>query len=244
MRTKTLLCMAALAAGVATSMAQNVYSLNIVGYANVPNPVGYSFQTAPFQVTTAVTNGANEILPSNATGQYDGDQVFMWTGHGWAPLYLDSTSPTGFSDSGGTPQPAPILSSGLGFLYVNNQAGSNNLTYVGQVRTGTNTVSIPSTGTREYSALGSPTPFAGGISTSLQFVNSGGALDGNAVLQLVTQAGQPRGFAPSFFDSGQVSGFSDSGGNPVPEPQIPVGGGFLFDNQVGPAVTWKQIFNP
>src|SRR5438270_9330702 len=69
MRTKTLLCMAALAAGVATSMAQNVYSLNIVGYANVPNPVGYTFKTAPFQVTTAVTNGANEILPAN-TGQY------------------------------------------------------------------------------------------------------------------------------------------------------------------------------
>jgi len=243
MRTKTLLCMAALAAGVATSMAQNVYSLNIVGYANVPNPIGYTFQTAPFQVTTAVTNGANEILPAN-TGQYDGDQLFMWTGHGWAPFYLDSSQPSGFSDSGGAPLPAPIIASGVGFLYVNNQSGSNNLTYVGQVRTGTNVVSIPSTGTREYSALGSPTPFAGGVRTALQFANPGGSLDGNAILQLVTQAGQPRGFNPSYFDSSQPSGFSDSGGAQVPEPQIPVGGGFLFDNQVGPAVNWTQIFNP
>jgi hypothetical protein len=243
MRTKTLLCMAALAAGVATSMAQNVYSLNIVGYANVPNPIGYTFQTAPFQVTTAVTNGANEILPAN-TGQYDGDQVYKWTGHSWAPTYLDSTQPTGFSDSGGSMIPAPILNMGEGYLYVNNQAGSNNLTYVGQVRTGTNVVSIPSTGTREYSALGSPTPFAGGVSTALQFTNPGGALDGNAILQLVTQGGNPHGFNPSFFDSTQPSGFSDAGGAQVPEPLIPVGGGFLFDNQVGPAVTWTQIFNP
>jgi hypothetical protein len=36
MRTKTLLVAAALAAGLATSMAQNVYSLNVVGYYNVP----------------------------------------------------------------------------------------------------------------------------------------------------------------------------------------------------------------
>ena len=37
MRTKALLCAAALAAGTAASMAQsNVYSLNIVGYVNVP----------------------------------------------------------------------------------------------------------------------------------------------------------------------------------------------------------------
>src|SRR3954470_8755678 len=39
MRTKALLCAAALAAGAATSMAQsNVYSLNVVGYYNVPVP--------------------------------------------------------------------------------------------------------------------------------------------------------------------------------------------------------------
>jgi hypothetical protein len=235
--------MAALAAGVATSMAQNVYSLNIVGYANVPNPLGYTFQTAPFQVTTAVTNGANEILPAN-TGQYDGDQLLSWTGHGWATVFLDSTQPTGFSDSGANQAPAPILTSGLGYLYVNNQAGSNNLTYVGQVRTGTNLVNMPSTGTREYSALGSPTPFAGGISTALQFTNPGGALDGNGIMLLVTAGGNPKGFSESYFDSSSGTGFSDSGANSVAEPQIPVGGGFLFDNIAGPAVTWTQIFNP
>jgi hypothetical protein len=38
MRTKTLLVAAVLAAGLATSMAQNVYSLNVVGYYNVTIP--------------------------------------------------------------------------------------------------------------------------------------------------------------------------------------------------------------
>jgi hypothetical protein len=141
MRTKVLLSLAVLAAGAATSMAQNVYSLNIVGYANVPAASGYAFQTAPFRVTTAVSNGANEILPAN-TGQFDGDAILKWTGSGWAGANLDSVSPTGFSDSGGNPVGAPILSAGVGYLYYNGQGISNNITYVGEVRSGTNTLRL------------------------------------------------------------------------------------------------------
>lgn len=243
MRTKVLLSMAALAAGALTAMAQsNVYSLNIVGYANVPNPSGYSFQTAPFRVPTAVTNGANEILPAN-TGQYDGDQLIIWTGHGWASFYLDSTQPTGFSDSGGTGVPAPILSSGQGYAYYNASGVSNNLTYVGEVRTGTNTITIPAS--PEISTLGSPIPLSGGVSTALQLSNPGGALDGDAVeLMVVNAQGFVRGFSPAYFDSTQTTGFADSGGSPVPEPQIAVGQGFAFDNALAAPVTWTQILNP
>ena len=122
MRTKVLLGLAALAAGAITSMAQsNVYSLNIVGYANVPARSGYNFHTTPFRVTTAQTNGANEILPQN-TGQYDGDAILKWTGHGWASANLDSASPTGFSDSGGTPIPEPSIAVGQGFFFDNVNA--------------------------------------------------------------------------------------------------------------------------
>ena len=243
MRTKTLICMVALAVSAAISMAQSVYSLNIVGYANVPNPIGYTFQTAPFQVTTAVTNGANEILPVN-DGSRDGDQLLIWKGHGWAANGLDNMSPTGFSDSGGNPIPVPILNAGMGYLYYNAQSISNKLTYIGQIRTGTNVVTIPSTVTREYSALGSPIPFVGGIITKGQFSNVGGALDGNAIMRLVTAGGIAKGYDPSYFDSSKSTGFSDSGGNQIPEPQLVPGQGFLFDNQVGPVVTWKQVFNP
>ncbi len=62
MRTlKALLCLSALAAGIATTVAQsNVYSLNIVGYVNVPVPSGYSLLANPLKA--GVTNGANEIM--------------------------------------------------------------------------------------------------------------------------------------------------------------------------------------
>src|ERR1043165_8066346 len=47
MRTKTLVCAAILAAGLASSMAQsNVYSLNVVGYYNVVIPGGTKVMVA------------------------------------------------------------------------------------------------------------------------------------------------------------------------------------------------------
>jgi len=189
MRTKTLLCAAALAAGVATSMAQsNVYSLNIVGYANVPNPGGYTFQTAPF--SNGATNGANEILPAN-TGQYDGDALLLWQGTGYATYPLDSTSPTGFSDPNtAAPIPAPILTGGLGYLYQNGVGVSNTLTYVGTVRTGTNVVHIP---TQPFNALGSPIPFAGDVQTNLNLVNTAGRFDGDDLQILVRAPGSSLG---------------------------------------------------
>src|ERR1700730_12330845 len=54
MRTKTLVCAAALmAAGVATSMAQsNVYSLNVVGYINITFPANKYTLTANQLVQT------------------------------------------------------------------------------------------------------------------------------------------------------------------------------------------------
>jgi len=152
--------MAALAAGVATSMAQNVYSLNIVGYANVPNPVGYSFQSAPF--ANGVTNGANEVLPPNVFdaglgyGPYDTDQLLIWNGHSWDVKVLDSTKATGFANLANAQIPAPILSGGMGYLYNNQNTLSTNV-YVGQVRTGTNHIVFPATPT--FSAAGSPVPY-------------------------------------------------------------------------------------
>jgi hypothetical protein len=236
MKAREMVCVVAAVASISGSS----FGANVVGYANVQTPIGFTFQSSPFN--TGVSNGANEVIVN--TGTRDGDQLCIWKGHGWEASYLDSTQPTGFSDSGGGMVPAPILSSGQGYLYVNNQGGSNTITYVGNVRIGTNIILIPSTGDREYSALGSPLPFRGGITSILGFTNYAGALDGNAIMKLKTTAsGVPKGFEPAYFDSTQPStGFSDSGGNPVPEPQIDLGEGFLFDNMVGPAVTWTQVF--
>jgi hypothetical protein len=242
MRTKLLLGVAALAVSAVSSMAQaNVYSLNIVGYANVPNPIGYTFQTTPFRANPT-NNAANLVLPAN-TGQYDGDQILIWQGLSWQINTLDSASPSGFSDFGGNPVPAPLLNSGVGYLYANNQGVSNNITYVGEVRTGTNVTSI--TAPPEFRAVGSPAPLAGGVSTVLQLTNPGGVNDGDAVQTMVrTAGGAVKGFSPANFDSAAGTGFSDAGGNPIPEPQIAVGQGFFYDNVNAHTVTWTQILNP
>jgi hypothetical protein len=222
-------------------VAQNVYSLNIVGYANVANPVQYSFMTTPFKVTTAVSNGANEIIINS--GDKEGDQLLIWNGASWNTYVFNSTQPTGFENINGAAVGAPILDSGLGFLYNNQQGASNNITFVGEVRTGTNNITLRSS---PIQAVGSPIPFAGGISTSLQMTNTAGAFDGSEIQTLVRNepAGSVSGFAVSVFSSGQATGFENRNGTAIAEPQIKVGQGFFFNNQSGGSLTWKQILNP
>jgi len=246
--------MAALAAGVATSMAQNVYSLNIVGYANVQNPLGFSFQSAPF--TAGVTNGANEILPPNVFdaglgyGPYDGNQLLIWNraGFHWDVYVLDSTKPSGFS-VGGNAAPAPIITAGLGYLYNNQDVVVTTNTYVGQVRTGTNIVTFSGTG-NTFFAAGSPVPYAGGISTSLNMTNifdaglGYGPFDDSQIQTPQISGGNITGFNISIFDSTKASGFKFPNQTQAPEPQIAVGQGFFFNNQAAANLTWTQVFNP
>src|SRR5437867_2257855 len=75
MRTKTLICAAALAAGALTSWAQsNVYSLNVVGYVN------RSFLNQNFIfVANPLMNGGNYLsnLFNNATTP-DNTTVYTW----------------------------------------------------------------------------------------------------------------------------------------------------------------------
>jgi len=76
MRIKTLLCLAALTAGLATSMAQsNVYSLNIVGYVTTTNNSGFSIIANPL-------NGTNNNVSSIFADAPVGTKVFRFNGGG------------------------------------------------------------------------------------------------------------------------------------------------------------------
>jgi hypothetical protein len=266
MRTKTtLLCAAALAAGVTASMAQsNVYSLNIVGYANVPNPKGYSFQSSPFEASpsdaaTNVIANPNTVQAGTYPGPMDGSSLQLWTGTGFTIYEFDSETSdttTGFTTPGAAPVVGPTLGSGLGYLINNgNAGGSNNITYVGTVRTGTNALVFP-VAIKAY-AIGSPLPLAGGVSSVLGMANPNtvqagtypGPLDGSSVEFLkVSPAGQALGYTIVEFDSetsDTTTGFTDTSAHPVAEPQVPIGGGYFFssDSPHG-AYTWTQILNP
>jgi hypothetical protein len=113
MRTlKALLCLSALAAGIATTVAQsNVYSLNIVGYVNLNVPAGYSMLANPLKA--GVTNGANEIMTP-----IDGEQILTWNGVGFDYVAYD-TFFGGWVDSGLNPSQPPSLPPGKGFFFFN-----------------------------------------------------------------------------------------------------------------------------
>ena len=118
MRTKALLCCAALAAGLATSaVAQsNVYSLNIVGYVNTSLTNGFTLISNPLDNGT---NDLNSLFPSANLG----DTIYKWGG-------------TSFNSAVffGTWSPDAITPPGQGFFYQAGAVQTN--TFVGNVMTG------------------------------------------------------------------------------------------------------------
>jgi hypothetical protein len=242
MRTQNVLAVAAaaLAAGVVTSQAQ-VYSQNIVGYVN--NAVGnnYSVQSVPFD---AANGNALTNLVVNS-GQLDGAYVYVWGGHSFSIYTLDSTMATGVADSGDSVAvPAPVLNPGTAFIINNGTGTPTTNTYVGTVHIGSG--SYPGTSTNFiaanalYSFIAPVIPVGGGISSVCGLTNNG-SLDGDYVYVPNIVNGLFKGYTISTFDSSMATGFGDSGDNvQAPEPQIPVGGGFFFNNANGTPVTWIQ----
>jgi len=85
MRTKALLSVAAIAASAISAMAQNVYSLNIVGYATVTVSPGYNLLANPLDAGS--TNGAASIMPI-----LDGEIILTWGGGAFSEVMYDSTA--------------------------------------------------------------------------------------------------------------------------------------------------------
>jgi hypothetical protein len=229
MRTKTTLAAAAiLAAGLVSSMAQaNVYSLNIVGYYNVP--LGGLTALANSLQTGTPANRADQVIPYS-----DGDNIQIWTGTSWATWSMDSLSSTGWLNPAGSDAPIanlPILGPGLGFFY-GNSTGKTNITFVGDVRTGTNVVAIPV----GLSPHGSPLPY-GGLVTSPTGINLQ-VQDGDNI-----QKWTGTKWDTYSRDSLSGTGWIAPNGSDGPEPTLTVGQGFFYGNSVG-AFNWTQILNP
>ena len=136
MRTKTLLlsAVALFAAGVVSTQAQQVYSKNVVGYANVVTAGGTFLLTVPFAI--GQSNGANEIWPlmqDNVTPTIpDFSTILIWTGNKYVTYVSDSGSPTlwDMADQS-TPTNAPILKVGQGFFLIPSAATTN--TFAGTI---------------------------------------------------------------------------------------------------------------
>jgi hypothetical protein len=150
MRTKALLSVAAIAASAVTAMAQtSVYSLNIVGYASLTIPSGYSLLANPLSAGTR--NGADEIMPI-----IDGELILTWTGTKFNQTGYDSSFGGWVGADGTTATTPPALPPGQGFFFFNPNPATN-VTFVGQVVPGPSSTNTLTLGTG-YSLVGSPLP--------------------------------------------------------------------------------------
>jgi len=134
MRTlKALACLAVLAAGIATSLAQsNVYSLNVVGYYNITVGSHQQIMIANQLNTTNNTIGALLAPPM----VNDSDKLFKFNGSFSASAY--STL-----DGQWDPDPTVTMNPGEAVFYQNAQSATETLTFVGEVLQGSLTNTLP-----------------------------------------------------------------------------------------------------
>jgi len=149
---KALVCAAALAAGLATAVAQNVYSLNVVGYYNIPVAANQYVMIANQLNTT--NNTLAGLLPSPEPGT----EVLKWNG-GWDIYTFDDI------DLEWLPSGAATLNVGEAALVRSPNAAT--LTFVGEVLQGN--LSNPFAPVNTYGARSSMVPQAGLVSTDLGF---------------------------------------------------------------------------
>jgi hypothetical protein len=224
MRTKALLGLAVLAASAATCLAQgNVYSLNIVGYVNVPVQGG-----------NKLTLIANPLKPSN--GDYgvkntivlpetaDGAAIFAWAGTTWS-----STVPIWFGVPGGSFWD-PNYTNALGSAFFIQSPEATTVTFVGEVNTGT---AIPYTLNTGLNFVAPKTPVA------QAFPGKDIGNDGDAIYQWTGSA-----WSSSVFIYLGGVGWDEGSGTNLDGPQVAVGGGVVYNNTGTAALNWTRSFTP
>jgi hypothetical protein len=159
MRTKTLLLTAALAAaGIASSMAQAVYSVNAVGYVNTTLKPGYNLVSNPLNASVNNITTVFAGVPGNT-------RVFTYSGTSFT-TYTYVAAPL----NRWTPDGNAIVGPGDGVFVFNPGTTDLTITFVGEVPQGTLDTALP-TG---LSIKSSKVPQAGLVSTDLKFPGAAG----------------------------------------------------------------------
>jgi len=237
MRTKTLLLTAALvAAGVASSMAQsNVYSLNIVGYVNIPVQAGKLYiLNNPFD--DGLGNDINDVLSTSMNTNaftFDGSSAFTFTpAGGYIEADYAAVNPT--NGSWGENTGFKKITPGTGFWYVQSGNGDGVLTFTGSVVLNSTNV-VFGNNSSLLTMMGSAYP----ASTNLvalgmnwlavtTFGLAGGAHDGDAIFRW-NPAAQNFSTSPGGeYDFAAVTGWAGPTGG-TNGPSFNVGEGFFYD---------------
>jgi hypothetical protein len=217
MRTKSLLAVAVLlAAGAASSMAQSVYSLNIVGYVNVTvTNAQLNLLSNPLKPSDGNYNITNTVKLLD--GSSGGSTLLQWdkVNTGW--IVYD------WYDTVGWFPDAPV---GLGDGFFVKPTLTQTITFVGEVQTGSSTNTL----VPGLNFVGSKVPVAG---------NEPGGLTGNpgdTIFQWdgTQWVGQDYYAGYGWFD---LSGPGTNG------PALRVAEGVLYKN-TGANVQWIKTLNP
>jgi hypothetical protein len=205
MRIKTLLGLAAFAVSAATCVAQsNVYSVNIVGYVNVPLLAGqFALVSNPMKgPSQSITN---IVLTDAATDT----ELYKWTGAGYAQSIYYGTE-AGWD-------PTVNLNIGEGFFMKSPVATT--VTFVGEVSTGTITGTIPSGTSLQANSVPVAEPWPG-------------KAVGNVDDEIFVWGGT--GWTTQWQYYGTTDGWLDTAGNGPDGPTIPVGRGVAYINKGAP----------
>jgi hypothetical protein len=226
MRTKTLLLAAALsAAGFATSLAQsNVYSLNVVGYINVPTPTN-GFYFIANQLHNNSTGTGNTIESVLGTNHPNGTRVFAYTPAGVPPATYQSLMNNGVWLS-----PANVnlngLQAGQGVVYQKVTGGPDTITMVGEVLQG----ALNNTVVAGIGIKSSMVPQAGLLTTDLGLQLANVGVTSQDTYQAYNWVG----------GSGPFTGRKFINGNWIVQPNISVGESFWLSAAAG--ATWLRNF--
>jgi len=221
MRTKALIITAALGlASAASSMAQAVYSVNVVGYINLPIQPG--FNLVANQLKASPNNRLGSVLPSVAVET----QVLKFVNNNYTADVFDGSA--WLDNSTGEPSTTSV-SPGEGFFLYSPSAAT--VTLVGEVTTGNNLTVNMGAG---FSLISSIVPQA----IALDPVNG---FNNVVEMQYLTFNAGTQNYNTTLVNDG--SGWlNNETGDPVPDPVPSVGQGF-FIYSTGPA-SWVRSFNP
>ncbi len=223
MRTKALLLTAALGlAGAATSMAQAVYSVNVVGYINLTMKPG--FNLVANQLKASPNNKLDTVLPAAAIES----QVLKFANNNYSSDISDGAN---WLDAASGNPSATTVSPGEGFFFFNPGASDVTATLVGEVTTGNNlTVALPA----GFSLVSSIVPQEISLSAANGFpqVLEAQYLTFNAVTQSYS----------GLINDG--AGWLDANTGDPADAKPAVGQGFFIFNPGNTALSWSRSFNP
>ena len=229
MRTKVLIAAAVLAASLASSMAQNVYSLNVVGYANVTlTHGGFTMVANPLDGTMGGTVPGGNNLTNFFTSVPASSAIypFVSSSASFGNPATFSVSKTGVGGWAGAFDVPP----GTGYMFKNPATTNAVITFVGQVQQG---AAIPVTTLLASKAamVGSPVPIGGDMTNSIIGLTPHA---GDQITLYTTGTGYGNPAAYSVSKTG-VGGWSTM-------LQIGVGQGFLYKNGSTANNTWTANF--